>query len=69
MFSLLFRLHRTKLYGFQNMSNNELDKMSEFTDITNMTIPLYLSDIEPNYVRSRIADESTDLWKTYMVSN
>jgi len=48
------------------MSNNELDKMSEFMDITHISIPLYLSEFEPNYVRSRIVDESTDLWKTYM---
>jgi hypothetical protein len=69
MFSLLFRLHTTKLFGFQNMSNNELDKMSEFMDITHISIPLYLSEFEPNYVRSRIVDESTDLWKTYMISS
>ena len=34
--------------------------------IMHISLPLYLSDTEPSYVLSRLADESNSIWQQYI---
>jgi len=33
---------------------------------THISLPLYLSDTDPDYVLSRLADESNSVWQKYI---
>jgi hypothetical protein len=47
-------------------NGNELFQISQFMNITHISLPLYLSDTEPSYVLTRLADESNSLWQKYI---
>ena len=47
-------------------NNNELFQISQFMNITHISLPLYLSDTEPSYVLSRLSDESNYIWQKYI---
>uniref|UniRef100_A0A6C0EVG4 Uncharacterized protein n=1 Tax=viral metagenome TaxID=1070528 RepID=A0A6C0EVG4_9ZZZZ len=47
-------------------NSNELFQISQFMNITHISLPLYLSDTEPSYVLSRLSDESNSIWQKYI---
>jgi hypothetical protein len=48
------------------INSNELFQISQFMRLTHISLPLYLSDTDPNYVLSRLADESNSVWQKYI---